>query len=163
MSKFIGKVKSVVSFRSSRSNSPRAGSDLEVDPSSPAVGSSSCSAPEETFTLLRDKLIKLQDDHEKNIFRELKDQEFTDTPAFNLALLQMIGMDSEFELVFNNVGWKNSWELNEQGCRLLTIEFLCTLQPGDTEVSFSFSIKNFPHHGRTSVGSLVSQNNVLLT
>jgi hypothetical protein len=77
---------------------------MEVDPSSPTVRSSSCSALEETFTLLRDKQIKLQDDREKNIFRELKDREFTHTPAFNPALLQTIGMDSEFELVFNNVG-----------------------------------------------------------
>jgi hypothetical protein len=69
MSKFTGKVKSVVSFRSLRSHSSsRAGSDMEVDPSSPTVGLSSCSTPEETFTLLRDKQIKLQDDREKKIF-----------------------------------------------------------------------------------------------
>jgi hypothetical protein len=73
MSKFIGKVKSVVSFRSSRScSSSHAGSDMEVDPSSPTVGSSSRIAPEETFTL-RDKRIKLQDDREKKIFQEQKD------------------------------------------------------------------------------------------
>jgi hypothetical protein len=52
-------------------------------------------------------------------------------------------MDSEFELVFNNVGWKNAWELNKQGCRLLTIEFLYTLQPGDTEVFFRLFNKGF--------------------
>jgi hypothetical protein len=69
MSKFIGKVKSAVSFCSSTSpSSSRAGSDMEVDPSSPTVGSSSHPILEETFTLLRDKQIKLQDDHEKKIF-----------------------------------------------------------------------------------------------
>jgi hypothetical protein len=109
MSKFVSKVKSAVSFRSSKSHSSsRVGSDMEVDPSSPAVGSSSCLAPEETSTLLRDKQIKLQDDREKKISRALKDREFTHTPAFNPTLLQMIGMDSEFKLVFNNVGWKNA-------------------------------------------------------
>jgi hypothetical protein len=77
---------------------------MEVDPSSPAIGSSSRSVPEETFTLLRDKHIKLQDDRKKKIYRELKDQEFTHTPAFSLAFLQAIGMDSKFELGFNNVG-----------------------------------------------------------
>jgi hypothetical protein len=46
---------------------------MEVDPSSPTIGSSSRTALEETFTLLRDKQIKLQDDYEKKIFRELKD------------------------------------------------------------------------------------------
>jgi hypothetical protein len=34
-------------------------------------------------------------------------------------------------------------ELNEQGCRLLTIEFICTLQPEDTEVSFRLFNKEF--------------------
>jgi hypothetical protein len=79
---------------------------MDVDPSSPAVGLSSRSAPDETFTLLRNKQIKLQDDRKKKIYRELKDQELTHTPAFNPALLQTIAMDSEFELVFNNVGWE---------------------------------------------------------
>jgi hypothetical protein len=116
---------------------------MEVDPPSPAIESSSCSTLEETFTLLRDKQIKLQDDREKKIYRELKDREFTHTPAFNPALLQAIGTVSEFELVFNNIGWENAWELNEQGCRLLTIEFLCTLQLGDTEVSFRLFNKEF--------------------
>jgi hypothetical protein len=41
---------------------------MEVDPSSPTVGSSSHLALEETFTLVRDKQIKLQDDRENNIF-----------------------------------------------------------------------------------------------
>jgi hypothetical protein len=72
-------------------------------------------------------------------------------------------MNSEFKLVFKNAGWENAWELNEQGRRILTIEFLCTLQPEILKFSLGFSIKNFPHHGRTSVGSLDSQNNVLLT
>jgi hypothetical protein len=69
MSKFIGKVKSAVSFRSSRSrSSSHVGYDMDIDPPSPVVGSSSPSALEETFTLLRDKQIKLQDDCEKKIF-----------------------------------------------------------------------------------------------
>jgi hypothetical protein len=105
MSKFVSKVKSAVSFRSSRSHSSScAGSNMEVDPLCPAIESSSCSALEETFTLLRDKQIKLQYDHDKKIFQELKDREFTHTPAFNPALLQTIGMDSKFEFVFKNVG-----------------------------------------------------------
>jgi hypothetical protein len=68
MSKFVSKVKIVVSFHSSRSHSSsRAGSDMEVGPSSPIIGSSSRLALEETLTLLRDKQIKLQDDREKKI------------------------------------------------------------------------------------------------
>jgi hypothetical protein len=45
-------------------------------------------------------------------------------------------MDSEFELVFKNIGWEDAWEIDEQECKLLTIEFLCTLKPGDSEVAF---------------------------
>jgi hypothetical protein len=52
-------------------------------------------------------------------------------------------MDSEFELVFKNVGWEMLEKFNEQGCRLLTIEFLCNLQPEDTEVFFRLFNKEF--------------------
>jgi hypothetical protein len=72
-------------------------------------------------------------------------------------------MDSEFKHVFNNVGWENAWELNEQWCRLLTIKFLCTYNPEILKFPLGFSIKNFSHHGRTSIGSLVSKSNVPLT
>jgi hypothetical protein len=58
--------------------------------------------------------------------------DFTLTPAFDLVLLHTIGMDAEFELILKNVGWE-----------LLTIEFLCTLQPNDTEVSFRLFGKEF--------------------
>jgi hypothetical protein len=52
-------------------------------------------------------------------------------------------MDSEFKLVFNNVGWENAWELNEQWCRLLTIEFLCTYNPEIIKFPLGFSINIF--------------------
>jgi hypothetical protein len=80
----------------------------------------------------------------------LKDKEFTSTPLIDADLLQKTGMDSKFELIFRNIGWEEAWHLNENGSRLLTIEFLCTLQLGDDEISFrlfnqSFSLswKNF--------------------
>jgi hypothetical protein len=60
-------------------------------------------------------------------------------------------MDAKFKLIFKNVGWEDAWELDEQGCRLLTIEFLCTLQPTDTEVSFRLFGKEFLYHGRILV------------
>ena len=52
-------------------------------------------------------------------------------------------MDSEFELIFKAVGWEDAWEIDESGCKLLTIEFLCTLQTIDSEVSFRFFGKGF--------------------
>jgi hypothetical protein len=61
--------------------------------------------------------------------REESLPDFALTPAFDPGLLHTIGMDAEFELISKNVGWEDVWELDEQGCRILTIEFLCTLQP----------------------------------
>jgi hypothetical protein len=52
-------------------------------------------------------------------------------------------MDSKFELVFKNIGWEDAWEINEQGCKLLTIEFLCTLKPSDSEVAFKLFGKEY--------------------
>ena len=78
--------------------------------------------------LLQEKQLKLQDDREKNIYKKLKDQDFVLTPAFDLALLQSTSMDCEFELIFKAVGWEDAWEIDGSGCKLLTIEFLCTLQ-----------------------------------
>ena len=77
--------------------------DMEVDPPSPAIGAPSWSAPVERNVLLQEKQLKLWDDREKNIYKKLKDQDFDLTPAFNPALLQSIGMDSKFELIFKAV------------------------------------------------------------
>ena len=112
--------------------------DMEVDPPSPAVGVPSWSAPMERNDLLQEKQLKLRDDREKDIYKKLKDRDFVLTPAFDLALLQSTGMDSEFELIFKAIGWEDAWEIDESGCKLLTIEFLCTLQTTYSEVSFWF-------------------------
>jgi hypothetical protein len=52
-------------------------------------------------------------------------------------------MDTEFQLVFRNLVWENAWVVVEQGSRLLTTEFLCTLQLGDNEVDFRMFNKCF--------------------
>ena len=41
--------------------------------------------------------------------------------------MQRTGMDAEFEMVFEAVGWENFWEIGDEGCALLTMEFLMTL------------------------------------
>jgi hypothetical protein len=45
-------------------------------------------------------------------------------------------MDAEFDLIFRNIGWDNNWSILEDGCKLLTLEFLCTLSFTKTYVSF---------------------------
>jgi hypothetical protein len=52
-------------------------------------------------------------------------------------------MTTEFELISKAIGWEDAWEIDELGCKLLTIEFLCTLQTIDSEVSFRHFGKEF--------------------
>ena len=52
-------------------------------------------------------------------------------------------MLAEFELIFRTIGWEDAWGIDEPGCKLLTIEFLCTLQPTNLEVSFRLFGKEF--------------------
>jgi hypothetical protein len=93
---FISKAKSAlnsVSFCSTRSRtssqvgSSRADSEMEVDPLSPIVRRSSSCHQSESYTLLRENQMKFQDDHEKEVFKLLKDKEFTLTPLIDADLL----------------------------------------------------------------------------
>ena len=86
---------------------------MEVDPPSPAVGAPSRSAPMERNVLLQEKQLKLRDDREKDIYKKLKDRDFVLTPAFDPALLQSTGMDSEFELIFKAIEWEDAWEIDK--------------------------------------------------
>ena len=52
-------------------------------------------------------------------------------------------MIAKFELIFRTIGWEDAWEIDEPGCKLLSIEFLCTLQPTDSKVSFRLFKKEF--------------------
>ena len=81
---------------------------MEVDPLSPTVGASSQSAPVERNVLLQEKQLKLRGDREKNIYKKLKTRDFILTPAYHLALLQTIGMLTEFKLIFKTIGWEDA-------------------------------------------------------
>ena len=72
MSKIASKLKQAMSFRSTRSSSSKANTNMEVDPPSPAVGAPSRSAPVERNVLLQEKQLKLWGDREKNIYKKLK-------------------------------------------------------------------------------------------
>jgi len=52
-------------------------------------------------------------------------------------------MDSEFELIFTMIGWEDAWEITEQGSKLLTIEFISSLDFDDDNVSFRMFNKSF--------------------
>jgi hypothetical protein len=117
---------------------------MEVGPPSHAGGGSlSRSTPAQRNVLLQDKQLKLRGDREKETHKKLKDRDFILTPAFDPALLQATCMNSKFDLIFNNIGWEDAWEIDEKGCKLLTIEFLCTLKPGDSEFAFRLFGKEY--------------------
>ena len=65
------------------------------------------------------------------------------TTAYDPDLLQATSMDVEFDLVFRAVGWEDVWNVVEQGSKLLTLEFLCTLQITDTGAKFRLFGKEF--------------------
>jgi len=52
-------------------------------------------------------------------------------------------MDSEFELIFRMIGWEDAWEITELGSKLLTIEFISSLDFDDDNVSFRMFNKPF--------------------
>jgi hypothetical protein len=111
---------------------------MEIDPPSPIVQGSSSRQQAKVYTQ-----IKFQDNQEKEVYKLLKDKEFTSTPVVDPGLLHTIGMDSKCQLIYRNIGWKDAWTIIENDCRLLIIEFLCTLQLGENEISFRLFNKSF--------------------
>ena len=96
--------------------------------------------------------LDLQDDHERQAYAMLKHQSFGHTKAFDPDLLEKIGMDVDFARVWHAVGWDGFVPVEENGSRLLTIQFLCTLREVDDGVSFRlfgveryFNWRNFSH------------------
>ena len=73
----------------------------------------------------------------------MKTRRFVHTTANDPDLLQATSMDVEFDLVFRAVGWEDVWNVVEQGSKLLTLEFLCTLQITDTGAKFRLFGKEF--------------------
>jgi hypothetical protein len=62
---------------------------------------------------------------------------------YDPVLLQAIGMDVELDLIFRAVGWDGFWNIAEQGSKLLTLEFLCTLQITNIGIQFRLFGKEF--------------------
>jgi len=73
----------------------------------------------------------------------IKDHEFIHTPAYDPDLLQKIGMDIEFATIWKAVGWENVAPIDEQGSRLLTIQFLYSLQEVEGGITFHLFEKEY--------------------
>ena len=85
----------------------------------------------------------------------IKNRSFGHTRAFDLDLLEKIGMDVDFARVWHAFGWDGFVPIEEIGSRLLTIQFLCTLREVDDGVFSDFLELNVVLIGEISVTSLV--------
>jgi len=112
-------------------------SEMSIDPTPPQAPSSSSDTRVKVLLKTRDLGLKTRS--EKEVFQQLKNKDFIHTPTLDPILLQEIGMDTEFDLIFQMVGWTNFWNITELGSRLLTLEFLCTLQYYEGESLFGCS------------------------
>ena len=99
---------------------------MSIDSTPPQAPSSSSDT--RVKVLLKTGDLGLKTRREKEVFQQLKNKDFIHTPTLDPILLQETGMDTEFDLIFQMVGWTNFWNITELGSRLLTTGFLCTLQ-----------------------------------
>ena len=75
--------------------------------------------------------LDLQDDRKRQAYAMIKNWSFGQTRTFDPDLLEKIGMDVDFARVWHAVGWDGFVPVEENGSRLLTIQFLCTLREVD--------------------------------
>ena len=80
--------------------------------------------------------LDLQDDRERQSYAMIKNRSFDHTRAFDPELLEKTDMEFDFARVWHAVGWDDFVPVEENGSRLLTIQFLCTLREVDDGVSF---------------------------
>lgn len=67
---------------------------------------------------------------------EQKQNNFLANKVYDQNLLAKTCMDLESKTIFNVVGWQGFWSIHEGRSRLLTLEFLCSLQTSRDEISF---------------------------
>ena len=82
--------------------------------------------------------LDLRDDRQRQTYAMLKRRSFGHTKAFDPDLLEKTGMDVDFAHVWHAVGRDGFAPVEENGSRLLTIQFLCTLQEEAKGVRFRF-------------------------
>jgi len=101
-------------------------SEMRVDPMPPQAPSSSSDPQVKVLLKIADLGLKTR--RKKEVYQQLKNKDFIHTPTLDPILLQETCIDTEFDLIFQMVGWTNFWNITELGSRLLTTGFLCTLQ-----------------------------------
>ena len=121
-----------------KSQSNQDSNAMSIDQASQGSGGQLVDQEATIHVLTSDEQIILVDDRERQAFQILKNRTFHHTRTYDLDFLNCTGMITEFQVIFHAVGWENFWRVNEDGCRQLTIEFLCTLTRTATHVTFRF-------------------------
>ena len=80
--------------------------------------------------------LDLHDDRERHAYAMIKHRSLGHTKAFDPDLLEKTGMDVDFARVWYAVGWDDFVPIEENGSRLLTIQFLCTVREEANGVRF---------------------------
>jgi len=75
-----------------------------------------------------DPYLDLEGEWEMQAYNHVKNREFIHTLEYDPDLLEKIGMNTEFTTIWKVIGWENIAPIDEQGSRLLMIQFLCSLQ-----------------------------------
>jgi hypothetical protein len=92
--------------------------------------------------MIDERNLKLRGE-EVDKYNLIKDRGVTLTRVIGLALLHRTGMDIELNHIFHEVGWENFCTINEPGCELLTLEFLCILKLFWDGIKFTLFNKEF--------------------
>jgi hypothetical protein len=90
-----------------------------------------------------DPHLDLEGEQEMQAYNLIKNYEFIHTLAYHPDLLAKIGMDSEFAIIWKAVRWENVAPVDELGSRLLTIQFLCSLQEVEGGITFHLFEKEY--------------------
>jgi hypothetical protein len=80
--------------------------------------------------------LDLWDDCKRQAYAILKRRDFDHTKAFDPDLLAKIGMHIDFAQVWHAIGWDGFVSIEANGYRLLTTQFLYTLQEVDDGIFF---------------------------
>ena len=80
--------------------------------------------------------LDLERGQEMEAYHLIKNRVFEPMLLYDPMLLQAIGMDDEFTAIWKAVGWEEIDPVWEEGSRLLTIQFLCSLKEVDNGITF---------------------------
>jgi hypothetical protein len=85
----------------------------------------------------------LKDAREKNIYNKLKSRSFVHTQVLDDVFLGETDMATEFDTIFQFVGWSSFTSITELGSKVLAKEFLSTLELTQTGVYFRLFTQEF--------------------